>query len=242
MALFQSTRPRGARHGGCIPGDPRAEFQSTRPRGARPRLRSRPTGQRRCFNPRARAGRDPQPGEELSDEVLVSIHAPARGATITPSGAKIFEFVSIHAPARGATFMLFSPFSPSPCFNPRARAGRDRKDCGIQTRSLRVSIHAPARGATARTAVSSSFPPRFNPRARAGRDKDGCIKRYCDDQFQSTRPCGARRVTTLVEGTEFVVSIHAPARGATVPSAVTLSTTTCFNPRARAGRDVYQLG
>ena len=55
----------------------------------------------------------------------VSIHAPARGATfcglnMTPE----LRTVSIHAPARGATaYPVGVP--PPPCFNPRAREGRD---------------------------------------------------------------------------------------------------------------------
>ena len=54
-------------------------FQSTRPRGARPLsvITSPPS---RCFNPRARAGRDAEePDDDGADNV--SIHAPARGAT-----------------------------------------------------------------------------------------------------------------------------------------------------------------
>jgi len=55
------------------------------------------------------------------------------------------------------------------------------------------------------------------------------------EAFQSTRPRGARhdKVHEIVDGH---VSIHAPAGGAT-KLAVTLATCTCFNPRARGGRD-----
>ena len=55
--------------------------------------------------------------------------------------------VSIHAPARGATLMLKRKFSFK-SFNPRARAGRD-ESISIGEWIDRVSIHAPARGATA---------------------------------------------------------------------------------------------
>ena len=34
---------------------------------------------------------------------IVSIHAPARGATVLDGSALIYNYVSIHAPARGAT-------------------------------------------------------------------------------------------------------------------------------------------
>jgi len=57
-ALFQSTRPRGARQEPLNVAALAKLFQSTRPRGAR-----RPAWKRRwsntaCFNPRARVGRD----------------------------------------------------------------------------------------------------------------------------------------------------------------------------------------
>ena len=122
-------------------------FQFTRPRGARP----------------------PKP-LRFEDEAVVSIHAPARGATASPAaqassllsfqftrprGARqvpcarlhVGQFVSIHAPARGATRMYW----------------RSQKKPA-------VSIHAPARGAT-------KFLVPYSPQRK----------------FQFTRPRGARR-------------------------------------------------
>ena len=79
---------------------------------------------------------------------MVSIHAPARGATRLGQLINLSGVVSIHAPARGATKYrkLNAPMRKS--FNPRARAGRD------------VAGYAMA-------AAQSGF----NPRARAGRDE-----------------------------------------------------------------------
>jgi len=79
-AMFQSTRPRGARLDDVLRDAPAALFQSTRPRGAR--LRTAEEG----YN-----GND------------VSIHAPAWGATPQVPFLPPVEFVSIHAPAWGAT-------------------------------------------------------------------------------------------------------------------------------------------
>ena len=81
------------------------------------------------FNPRARAGRDVS-SAGAAKEKLVSIHAPARGATLAVSAVPASGSVSIHAPARGAT-KIYSD--------------------GSNIR--RVSIHAPARGATKISAV-----------------------------------------------------------------------------------------
>ena len=55
----------------------------------------------------------------------ISIHAPARGATVPTIGNVLFVEISIHAPARGAT-VLASAFNMDKA----------------------ISIHAPARGAT----------------------------------------------------------------------------------------------
>ena len=145
--------------------------------------------------------------------VLVSIHAPTRGATMDKEFNDCPSWVSIHAPTRGATFHW--PKYP---------------------RVMIVSIHAPTRGATrqgatlqlkamfqstrprgARLMVLSSlvghmgFNPRahagrdlsnwytspddtrFNPRAHAGRDSRLFIITWRLFWFQSTRPRGARQ-------------------------------------------------
>ena len=76
---------------------------------------------------------------------MVSIHAPAWGATKHPDGVK-----------SGA------------CFNPRARVGRDFRGRSLM-RVVEVSIHAPAWGATTSSAGKTGNLS-FNPRARVGRD------------------------------------------------------------------------
>jgi len=55
------------------------------------------------FNPRARVGRD-DTTRELMDEIKVSIHAPAWGATRLAMRSYAEMVVSIHAPAWGATY------------------------------------------------------------------------------------------------------------------------------------------
>ena len=100
-----------------------------------------------------------------------------------------------------------------------------------------VSIHAPARGATSRRRGRPGAGSRFNPRAREGRDPRLCHFGASLFVFQSTRPRGARpwSLPPVVDGPH--VSIHAPARGATAPVAFLMPSTSCFNPRAREGRD-----
>ena len=121
-------------------------------------------------------------------------------------------------------------------FNPRSRTGSDvfRRDV---MRSWIVSIHAPARGATSAHGCGRLRAAGFNPRSRTGSD----LSTVSDDfqvvlfqstlphgerqrpqpysdrltRFQSTLPHGERPVPCGVYRVPGVVSIHAPARGAT---------------------------
>ena len=167
-------------------------------------------------------GRRPRNAYNSPDALmLVSIHAPARGATGSLCPLSNAAPVSIHAPARGATFHV-----------------------AAQQRIHIVSIHAPARGATSsrilqcgcvRSSAFQSTPPHggrppvarvlqgrqsggFNPRPRTG-----------GDPFRTTWPRTGRNEVSIHapargatyadgEGTvldQWGVSIHAPARGAT---------------------------
>jgi len=214
--VFQSTRPRGARHGRAShpsSGDPM--FQSTRPRGARRAWPIESTTRRVSFNPRARVGRDrPQRRKQMQRH---------RFQSTRPRGARLLavrlpvppRLVSIHAPAWGATMWQGSRTVGPTGFNPRARVGRDS------------GSGCPGR----------CSPRCFNPRARVGRDtRDGCMG-LSTAQFQSTRPRGARPIGRHRVGVDDPVSIHAPAWGATAPRCCGWCRCRCFNPRARVGRD-----
>ncbi len=149
--LFQSTLPRGERHGssqfsgmpvvisihaptrGATHGSANQYksnliFQSTLPRGER-RL---DTKAMKCNN-------------------KISIHAPTRGATGKRSYKKEFQHISIHAPTRGAT--------------------KYSKTTKI---TFEISIHAPTRGATVKIILWVST-----------------------STFQSTLPRGERRLFHL---------------------------------------------
>ena len=115
---------------------------------------------------------------------------------------------------RGARPTRRTNYLVSSGFNSRAREGRDQR-IGRHTLVYCVSIHAPARGATERSA-NANHARRFNSRAREGRDRAACRRRFpC--RFQFTRPRGARPKKRLDFLLRFCVSIHAPARGATIP-------------------------
>ncbi len=138
---------------------------------------------------------------------------PLREGRRQPRPLVLWKCVSIHAPARGATLIL-KPYNSL----------------------FAVSIHAPARGATAAldaSAASSAFqstplregrrvlryPPvrgaGFNPRPCARGDHIGLGSRYTNQRVSIHAPA---RGATLCSS-RFIglcgVSIHAPARGAT---------------------------
>ncbi len=130
----------------------------------------------------------------MTNGVCIRFNPRARtGATSTMRRRLSSYIVSIHAPARGAT--------PSPClrrpprcrFNPRARTGRDPSRFRFLA-SFKVSIHAPARGATASSCATWRVLRRFNPRARTGRDPPAPRRPAGHFSFQSTRPHGARPI------------------------------------------------
>jgi len=166
------------------------------------------------------------------------------------------------------------------CFNPRPRVGGD-KGCRNKAQLHRVSIHAPAWGATSdERAVHpgvSGFNPRprvggdpvcsavaaaarsFNPRPRVGGDPTSVMWSSGYILFQSTPPRGGRLGCMTRYLMLCIVSIHAPAWGATVrPSLrslgygwfqstpprggrrtqyMLLHSFVCFNPRPRVGGD-----
>ena len=167
----------------------------------------------------------------------VSIHAPARGATWNPEFQHIGQQVSIHAPARGATTVKSRKMNIFQSFNPRAREGRDDIKSDTTLPESMVSIHAPARGATSGLLLTRKESDRFQSTRPRGARLFSSTRTPSDWLFQSTRPRGARprqrlhiqgdgtfqstrpRGARLYQAFPFeavdVVSIHAPARGAT---------------------------
>ena len=120
------------------------------------------------FNPRSREGSD-MLGEDIPDEpILISIHAPAKGATCFLQSMLYHLSISIHAPAKGATKVwmekiLLNRFQSTlprrerlstplvvvhvQHFNPRSREGSDTAFT-FPEKTIIISIHAPAKGAT----------------------------------------------------------------------------------------------
>ena len=193
-------------------------FQSTRPRGARLRSHCRIRPRADSFNPRAHEGRDERGLRVAGLVVLVSIHAPTRGATRP-------------RPPRPA---------PPGSFNPRAHEGRDvpvgrtwlRLEVFQSTRPRGARRLAPIpllgavkfqstrpRGARpAITSLSAGTQPFQSTRPRGARPLTN-VGVANVTVFQSARPRGARREPRKARRGQQRVSIHAPTRGATAVDA-----------------------
>ena len=166
------------------------------------------------FNPRSHEGSDDRRQCSLQVSLPISIHAPTRGATISPVGSSSPQVFQSTLP-RGERRHLHS-----------RKHGTDG-----------ISIHAPTRGATCKNQTKASnkwkfqstlprgerhrVPPgnqrhiNFNPRSHEGSDQHLADLGIIQIRFQSTLPRGERRDTTTATQASRYISIHAPTRGAT---------------------------
>jgi len=169
------------------------------------------------FNPRTRAGCDLW-GDVYTQAAGISIHAPARGATSTESIWRLVRYISIHAPARGATLSPPNSGQSLIYFNPRTRAGCDllsychsldpSKYFNPRTRAGCDQYHLP----------SSCPQTHFNPRTRAGCDRGPITTLTYVGHFnpRTRAGCDIKR-NNGIDSIKYI-SIHAPARGATLRS------------------------
>ena len=145
---------------------------------------------------------------------IISIHAPAKGATTEICPKLPCSDISIHAPAKGATKRAYVFAGHVPNFNPRSREGSDKTSTAMRWKTSAFQSTLPRRERRhghvlfdKRMKFQSTLPRRerrsnlegirfysvyFNPRSREGSDcLVKCIKGYGK------------------------ISIHAPAKGAT---------------------------
>ena len=121
--LFQSTLPHGERQSLAVVAFGVIEFQSTLPHGERPTHRKVifiPVS----FNPRSHTGSDNDPKKTWTKYIVVSIHAPTRGATdklCYDLLLTLFQSTLPHGERLRLTYQAF----PLACFNPRSHTGSD---------------------------------------------------------------------------------------------------------------------
>ena len=146
--------------------------------------------------------------------MIISIHAPPRGATLGIPTVPCIRLISIHAPPRGATSLNMRRNNTDGYFNsrPSARGDVGKVLSGVQSI---ISIHAPPRGATSTPRSFLRFAYYFNSRPSARGDTrhpDSSVHPpYFNSRPSARGDCGAK-----FEKIQFrSISIHAPPRGAT---------------------------
>ena len=144
----------------------------------------------------------------------VSIHAPTRGATILTNRWRRSGIGFNPRAHTGRDIIGTKQTVRYESFNPRAHTGRD-KSFTVRTNLLWVSIHAPTRGATFTLVESATVIRMFQSTRPHGARHNELRRLGYDSKFQSTRPHGARRFAHGRNLSKFLVSIHAPTRGAT---------------------------
>ena len=135
-------------------------------------LASRKSG---YFNPRSHTGSD-RTVAEIRADLLISIHAPTRGATAVRCGNPDRDNISIHAPTRGAT----QPY----------------RESRLNGREFQSTLPHGER----HCAPGSSFCNHinFNPRSHTGSDMQIPSMGWAFPLFQSTLPHGERQYFSIL--------------------------------------------
>ena len=144
----------------------------------------------------------------------VSIHAPAWGATAARPRKAPCRLVSIHAPAWGATGRGHGGGCRDGGFNPRTRVGCDRrKNPGSACSHRFQSTHPRGVRRWGSTSPASHF--WFQSTHPRGVRRFRQVVPFSHELFQSTHPRGVRPHAAGRARDAQIVSIHAPAWGAT---------------------------
>ena len=191
IIIFQSTLPRGERHLAYISFASPSTFQSTLPRGERRQEGALHMVCTSHFNPRSRVGSDANGSLAIPDVMLISIHAPAWGATIyvntedveaifqstLPRGERPATFPEDTANGkfqstlpRGERLRVRTPLFSARTFQSTLPRGERLQQIAINRYCCVISIHAPAWGATCKTQKRATSVLNFNPRSRVGSD------------------------------------------------------------------------
>ena len=187
------------------------------------------------FNPRTREGCDATNTGDWSAAIVISIHAPARGATKWGFNQVYRWDISIHAPARGATLHSVIFTEAVTDFNPRTREGCDGSG-DVQDPAPGNFNPRTREGCDQGGKFIGRFYSHFNPRTREGCDTNAAVLSF-QKWISIHAPARGATFCVLYKVIIFPISIHAPARGATVTNSQASNLAVDFNPRTREGCD-----
>ena len=163
------------------------------------------------FNPRSREGSDIKT-YPFPNILLISIRAPARGATLLAADREPQDGISIRAPARGATQTALKFFSTNLFQSALPRGERLYRKISIYKCTLFQS--ALPRGERHIRAQDLTGSNDFNPRSREGSDPKG-RGTYRRGYISIRAPARGATENLPKEPENTAISIRAPARGAT---------------------------
>ena len=216
---FQSTHPRGVRHGRC-------HLLAGRFSGFNPRTRlgcdlagryghQHPQG---SFNPRTRVGcDDPLKADDVWSEAFQSTHPRGVRHAFGKPKRRLAKFQSTHP--RGVRHELQTLTARAKRFQSTHPRGVRQRQHRCRSIRLDVSIHAPAWGATPSRCARKNQLQRFqSTHPRGVRPQPSPEAQKLELEFQSTHPRGVRPREKSESSSMIPVSIHAPAWGATFRS------------------------
>ena len=124
------------------------------------------------------------------------------------------NIISIHAPAKGATVWMLMLRTRDLVFQSTLPRRERRKSVEDRLQTIEISLHAPAKGATEFNARLTFAAHNFNPRSREGSD---CAEGRDQKETPDFNPRSREGSDQDNEPWEmwFLISIHAPAKGAT---------------------------
>ena len=145
---------------------------------------------------------------------IISIHAPAKGATYfdyLKVSVRIFQST---LPRRERRASYETRTSGRCYFNPRSREGSDSSANSIINRQTLFQSTLPRR--ERHPAPLPSHPlQHFNPRSREGSDSTTASRRSRDSHFNPRSREGSDPAPPRCRHLHHSISIHAPAKGAT---------------------------
>ena len=144
----------------------------------------------------------------------ISIHAPPRGATGNGECPEADECISIHAPPRGATLRVFLCLSaPVFQFTPLREGRRNERHQPAFREHFNSRPSARGDGVAERHRRSAVY---FNSRPSARGDSSRAKRKLCPRNFNSRPSARGDGMATSKGAVLYLISIHAPPRGATL--------------------------
>ena len=148
--------------------------------------------------------------------MLISIHAPVKGATCKSNASSLYGYISIHAPVKGATGMMGR-------WNGRWQIFQSTHPWRVRRGALPIYmadivVFQSTHPWRVRRLISTSFSIHslnFNPRTREGCDYPLLLGQLILKWFQSTHPWRVRQFSICLHHHSMKISIHAPVKGAT---------------------------